>query len=133
LNKKILIIGGVLNLFVAIFHAMFWKLYGWPENLLCLNHDDQARMQVLVILLTLVFAFFAYASLAHNKTMLSNSLGRGIAWFIIVFYFIRIVSQFIFWDILLIKSIAMIAFWIVVILIYLVPLISSRNIPKNDF
>ncbi len=76
--------------------------------------------------------FFAYVSLAHNKEMVSTTLGRGIGWFIIVFYSIRIVSQAIFWDVRLMKSIAIIAFSIVLIGIYLMALIRQRNIPKNS-
>jgi len=126
-NKKLLITGGVLNLFGFIFHAMFWKLYGWPENLLCLSHDDQARIQVLDIQLMLVFALFAYASLFHHKAMLSTSLGRGIAWVIVIFYFIRIINQLVFWDLFLVKSIAIMFACLLLVMIYLVPLISSRN------
>lgn len=132
MNKNLLIIGGILNLFVSIFHAMFWKLYGWPENLSCLSFDDQARMQVLDILLMLVFAFFAYISLFHYKAMLSSSLGRGISKFIILFYFVRIITQLIFWEALLVKSIVIMILCLLLILIYLVPLISSRNLLKNS-
>jgi hypothetical protein len=72
MNMKLLCLGGILNIVICAFHAMFWKLYGWPENLLCLVPDDQARMQVLDILLILVFAFFAFSSLFHRKAMLST-------------------------------------------------------------
>ena len=127
MNKNLLIIGGVLNLFGFIFHAMFWKLYGWPENLLCLSHDDQARMQVLDIHLMLVFALFAYASLFHYKAMLSTALGRGVAWSIVLFYFIRIINQLVFWDAFLVRSIAIMVACLLLVVIYLVPLISSRD------
>jgi hypothetical protein len=133
MNKNLLIIGGILNLFASIFHAMFWKLYGWPENLLCLSHDDQARIQVLTILLMLVFAFFAYVSLFHRKAMLSTSLGRRIAWFIVIFYFVRMVNQLVFWDAFLAKSILIMAGCIILILIYIIPLISSRIIQNDKF
>lgn len=131
MNKYLVISGGVLNLVVCFFHAMFWKLYGWPKNLLCLHPDDQARMQVLVILLIMVFAFFSFTSLFHHKAMLSTSIGRGIAWFIIAFYFIRIINQLIFWDAFLPKSIVIMISCIIFILIYLIPLLSSNKILKT--
>lgn len=127
MNMKLLCLGGILNIAICAFHAMFWKLYGWPENLLCLVPDDQSRMQVLDILLILVFAFFAFSSLFHRKAMLSTSLGRTLIWFIIVFYFVRIVSQIIFWNILIPKSIVIIIGCALLILIYLAPAISSQN------
>lgn len=127
MNMKLLFLGGILNFAICVFHAMFWKLYGWPENLLCLAPDDQARMQVLDILLILVFAFFAFSSLFHRKAMLSTSLGRTLIWFIIIFYFVRIVSQIIFWNILMLKSIVIMVGCVLLILIYVVSLISSKN------
>ena len=127
MNKRMLFFGGILNLAICVFHVMFWKLYNWPDNLLCLMPDDQARMQVLDILLILVFLFFAFVSLFYCKTMLSSSIGRLLAWFIVIFYFVRIVSQIVFWDVLIIKSIVIIIGCIFLILIYLVPIISSKN------
>jgi hypothetical protein len=127
MKMKLLFGGGILNFVICVFHAMFWKLYSWPENLLCLAPDDQARMQVLDILLILVFAFFAFVSLFHRNAMLFTSLGRKIIWFIIIFYFVRIVNQIIFWNILLPKSIVIIVTCILLILFYLVPLISSKS------
>lgn len=127
MNIKLLYLGGILNFAICVFHTMFWKLYGWPENLLCLVPDDQARMQVLDILLIPVFAFFAFTSLFQSKAMLSTSLGRTLIWFIVIFYFVRIVSQIIFWNLLMPKSIVIIVGCGLIIVVYLVSLFSYRN------
>lgn len=128
MNKNLLIFGGVLNSLKCIFHVMFWKLYGWPGTLMCLGYDDIARMQVLTVQWTMVYALFAYASFFHHKSMLSSSLGRGLAWFIILSNVARITNQLVFWDAFWSKSIVIISICFLMILSYLVPLISTRNV-----
>lgn len=127
MNKILLAMGGIQNILALIFHLLFWKLFGWPEDLLCLNHDNRSGMQVLDIQLMFIFAFFAYVSLMHPKELLETVLGRIICWFIIIFYFARIINQHIFWDPLMPRSIVLVSGCILTIGLYLIPLIGSRK------
>jgi hypothetical protein len=127
MHKNLLIIGGIWNIFGFVFHAMFWKLFDWPESLLCLSHDNRAGMQVIEIQLMLVFLFFAYISLFHTSTMLNNSIGRGLAWFIVIFNLVRLINQFLFWNPLLPQSITIVILCLISMSIYIIPLILSKN------
>ena len=98
MNKILILIGGIQQILGLIFHMLFWKLFRWPEDLLCLSYDNRAGMQVLDLQLMLIFAFFAYVSFFKSNELLTTSIGRMIGWFIIIFYFARVINQFLFWD-----------------------------------
>ncbi len=96
--KTLLLIGGFLNAFNALFHIMFWKMFNWKESLQSLDFLQRAVMQVLNIHLILVFGLFAYLSVFKRGEMTSTGTGRIILLFIAGFYLIRAVNQFIFFD-----------------------------------
>ncbi len=93
-----LITGGILNGLLAVFHMMFWKMFNWKESLQSLDNLQRAVMQVLNIHLILAFILFAYLSLFKIEDMISTGAGRIIMLFIAVFYLIRVINQFIFFD-----------------------------------
>lgn len=96
--KAMLITGGILNGLLAVFHMMFWKMFNWKESLQSLDNLQRAVMQVLNIHLILAFILFAYLSLFKIEDMISTGAGRIIMLFIAVFYLIRVINQFIFFD-----------------------------------
>jgi hypothetical protein len=96
--KSLLITGGLLNAFLAIFHMMFWKMFNWKESLQSLDSLQRAIVQVLNIHLILAIVLFAYLSLFKIEELVSTGIGKTILLFIAVFYFIRIINQFIFFD-----------------------------------
>jgi hypothetical protein len=96
--KSLLITDGLLNAFLAIFHMMFWKMFNWKESLQSLDSLQRAIVQVLNIHLILAIVLFAYLSLFKIEELVSTGIGKTILLFIAVFYFIRIINQFIFFD-----------------------------------
>jgi hypothetical protein len=50
------------NTALAIFHALFWRLFGWPGTLGPSGRRNAAITQTLNVMLTYVFAAFAAAS-----------------------------------------------------------------------
>jgi hypothetical protein len=96
--KSLLITGGLLNVFLAVFHMMFWKIFNWKESLQSLDSLQRAIMQVLNIHLILAMVLFAYLSLFKIEELVSTGIGQTFLLFIAVFYFIRIINQFIFFD-----------------------------------
>lgn len=131
MNKTLIFIGGIQNILGLIFHLLFWKLFGWPEGLLCLSHDNRAGMQVLDIQLMFLFAFFAYVSFRHTDDLLTTPLGRVICRFIIIFYFARIINQFVFWDPLMPRSIVLISGCLLTMVLYSVPMIVAKKAMPN--
>ncbi|MBU2515771.1 hypothetical protein KJ966_31010 [bacterium] len=97
--KLLLRIGGILNLFLAIFHFMFWKLFDWPNSLSCLAETQQAIMQVLNIHLGLVVAFFGYVSLFFPDDLLNSKIGKQLLLLISFFYLVRVINEGVFFGI----------------------------------
>lgn len=127
MNEKLLVSGGVINLLVGVFHAFFWKRFNWPESLSCLNDDLQAVMQVLNIHLILAFALVAVTSILHHKEMLSTAIGRSVTGMIVMIYCVRFISEVVFWDISTAKSIGIMIISSLIVLLYLIPLITTRG------
>lgn len=126
MSKHLIVIGGIQNILVLVFHLLFWELFRWPEDLSCLSHDNRAGMQVLDIQL-MFLAFFAYVSLVYSKELMTTVLGRIICWFIVIFYFARILNQFVFWDPLMARSVVLVSGCLLTICLYLIPLMVSRK------
>lgn len=125
MNKNLLIIGGVLNFLLAIFHFSFWKIFNWPESLLSLSPLNLGIMQVLNIHLGFVVLVFAYVSIFCHRELLSTKLGKTIVVSIIIFYILRAINQLIFWDIILPGSVLVSLFLVLVAGIYTKSLLSS--------
>ena len=127
--KKLIIIGGVLNGVLALFHLMFWKLFDWPESLVTLSPDNQAIMQVLAIHGTYIIALFTVLSLCFAQDLLTTRLGRVITLSISLFYYIRCFNEVIFWNITEPSSIIIFLFCLAIALLYTIPL---RMHPIDD-
>ncbi|MDR2188554.1 MAG: hypothetical protein LBE62_10970 [Azonexus sp.] len=94
--KTWVLIGGIFNLAFAIFHLLFWRIFGWKNELARLSFINRAIVQVLNLCLTFVFIIFSYLSLARSEELLSTALGRSILVLIAVFWLLRAVYQAVF-------------------------------------
>ena len=85
-----IIIGGIYNLGLVIFHLLFWKIFNWKKGLRLLNSVDRNTTQVLNIFLTLVFFIFGYISIFHSSELISTKLGITLLGFFSFFWFLVI-------------------------------------------
>jgi hypothetical protein len=92
-GEIILIVGGVFNAAFAVFHAFFWKLFGWKEDLAKLTSLNRAVMQILNLCLTFVFVIFACISFIHAAELQTTGLGRSLLLLMAVFWYLRAVEQ----------------------------------------
>jgi hypothetical protein len=92
-----LIIGGILNALLVIFHCLFWKLFDWPGELALLSAENRAIMQVLNIGVIFGLAVFAIISIYFRHDMLNTRIGRFVTGAIAGFYILRAVCQLMFW------------------------------------
>ncbi|RPH95648.1 hypothetical protein EHM69_03710 [candidate division KSB1 bacterium] len=93
----LLIIGGILNALLVVFHIMFWKIFDWPNGLASLSADNRAIIQVLNIGVIFGLAVFAVLSIVFRREMLDTRLGRFVTAAIAGFYILRAVCQLMFW------------------------------------
>lgn len=96
-TKRLIQIGGVINLLFVAFHLSFWKLFDWGQSLALLSPDDRAVMQVLNIHTAYVLAVFSVLSLAFPNEMSTTKLGRSVGLAIAGFWILRAVNQAAFW------------------------------------
>ncbi len=94
--ETLLIIGGVFNLAFAVFHLLFWRIFGWNKELAKLSFINRAIVQVLNLCLTFVFVIFAYVSFLHPRELLAPGLGRSLVALIAAFWLLRAIEQMVF-------------------------------------
>ncbi len=86
MKRVLLIVGGVIQVLITALHVtMFFGLRAAtqvPENLKPLLYIFNAAVTTLVV-------FVAYVSLFRRSELLSTPLGRGLCWFVAVFYLQR--------------------------------------------
>jgi hypothetical protein len=116
-----LIIGGILNALLAIFHLLFWKIFNWPGDLISLSPDNRAIIQTLNINCSYGLVLFAIVSIFYRHELLESRLGRLITGAIAGFYVLRAAAQLIFFGRDPV-SIAMFISLLVIALMYDIPL-----------
>jgi hypothetical protein len=121
LAKRLIKIGGVINLLFVVFHLSFWKLFDWPQGLASLSADNRALMQVFDIHTAYVVAVFGVLSLAFAKEISTTKLGRAVGIAIAAFWILRAVNQVTFWRISAPESWVIIAVCLAVAALYLIP------------
>jgi len=127
MNKILLIIGGIINVMMVLFHLSFWKIFNWSESLKCLNFMDRGIIQVLNVHVAFAVLVFAVVSIFYYKELISTKLGKIMLISISVYYFLRAANQLIFFDITELSSIIIFIGCIIIGAIYLVPLFTSNE------
>lgn len=95
--RILILIGGLINALLVVFHMMFWKLFDWSGQLALLSEENRAIIQVLNIGVIFGLAVFAILSIAFRDDLLETKLGRFITGAIAGFYLLRAVCQLVFW------------------------------------
>lgn len=117
--KRLVQIGGVINLVFVVFHLSFWKLFNWQQGLVSLSPDDRAIMQVLNLHTAYVLTVFSILSLAFPNEMSTTKLGQIFSKAIAGFWILRAVNQAVFWDLSFAGSWMIIAVCLIVAALYL--------------
>lgn len=94
--EALVVAGGAFNLAFAVFHVLFWRIFGWKEELRKLSFVNRAIVQVLNLCLTFAFVIFAYVSLAHSHDLVSTGLGRSLLALVAMFWLLRAIEQVLF-------------------------------------
>jgi len=122
-NDTILILGGIYNLLIAIFHLSFWRIFNWHQDLKSLRYVNRAVMQILNLSLTFVFFIFAYISFTYTYELLITRLGHSIIASISVFWFLRAFMQVAFFGMKNKVSVLIFIIFLIGGIIYLYPML----------
>lgn len=120
-TKRLLQIGGIINLLFVAFHLSFWKLFNWGQTLASLSPDDRAIMQVLNIHTAYALAIFALVSLVFSSELGTTKLGRVISLSIAGFWILHAVNQAVFWGLSLAGSWIALIVCLAIATLYLIP------------
>ena len=120
--ETLIVIGGLYNLALAVFHLLFWKLFNWKQDLATLTPSNRAVVQILNLCLTFVFLVFAYISFLHANELLHSKLGRSLLALIAIFWFLRAIEQIIFFGLRRKASIAFLILFLIGTGLYSIPL-----------
>lgn len=121
----ILIVGGIYNILLAIFHIMFWRLgkFNWKEELPKMSSTNMAVIQLLNIAVIVFFFLVAYISIFNTQELLSSGLGKTVLSGTALFWLIRLCGEFI-----LKKGMpsnpAFVIIFVIGVLLYLIPALS---------
>lgn len=121
MKETLIIAGGIYTVALIIFHALFWRIFNWPETLMPLNYVNKAVIQVLNISITFIFFIFAYISFAHTQELLNTDLGRTLLVLISVLWLFRAVQQLVFFKLKHKASVALAFYFLLGAVLYGVP------------
>jgi hypothetical protein len=90
-----LLAAGLIDLAFALFHAAFWRLFGWPERLAPSGSLNSAITQTLNLMLSFVFV-------AYGAALVWQAGQPGTPWLLPVagglFWLLRLALQFLLFD-----------------------------------
>lgn len=91
----LLLAAGLLDLGFALFHAAFWRLFGWPGRLAPSGGLNSAITQTLNVMLSFVFVVYGAA-------LISQAGDPEASWLLPVagglFWLLRLALQFLWFD-----------------------------------
>ena len=120
--------GGFYHIGLIAFHLMFWRIFNWNTALESLSFVNKAVMQVLNLSLTIVFAIFAYISLAYTRELVNTSLGQALVVMIAMFWLARSIQQIVFFKLAHRASWAFLLIFLTGSLLYAIPALYSIQI-----
>jgi hypothetical protein len=121
MKEALIITGGIYTVALIIFHALFWRIFNWPETLMPLNYVNKATIQVLNISITFIFFIFAYISFAHTKELLNTELGRTLLVLISGLWLFRAAQQVVFYKLENKASVAFAFYFLLGAVLYGIP------------
>jgi len=94
--KTIILLGGLYNFGLAIFHLFFWKIFNWGSDLKKLSFANRAIMQILNVQVIVYFVFTGVVCFVFPTELLHTKLGTYFLGGTSLFWFVRTIQQFIF-------------------------------------
>lgn len=126
-NTVLLRISGAICLFFMLSHCFFPYTFHWKENLACLYTSDRAIFLTYHYILILTFGFMAFLLLIQPRTILNSPLRYSIFGFFILFYFIRIITEFTLFGYSVPQSPVIILLCIIPVILWLIALLNKNN------
>ena len=86
--------GGILTLFMAVFHTRFYVIFKWKEEFEKISSLNQRVFYTIHLFLTLIFIFIGILSLVYAKELSQcTGIAFGFNILIAIFWLIRTIWQ----------------------------------------
>jgi hypothetical protein len=108
-------------------HCIFPYAFHWKENLACLYGSDRAIFLTYHYIIILIIGFMAYMLLIQPRTLLNSPLRYAILGFFILFYIIRIITEFTLFGYTMPQSPVIIILCIIPVILWLVTLFNKNT------
>ncbi len=96
LVKNLVYFAGIYSIGFAIFHAFFWRLFGWKNTLQKTTYLNRGILQIANCQLIYFFLFVAVICIGYPDELLNTLLGRAFLTGISLFWLSRTVVQIIY-------------------------------------
>lgn len=94
--ETIILLCGLYNIGLAIFHISFWKLFNWGSDLKKLSFANMAIMQILNVQIITYFIFTGVVCFVFPTELLNTKFGTYFLGGTSLFWLIRTIQQFTF-------------------------------------
>lgn len=94
--KYIIYLCGIYALGFAVFHAFFWKLFDWKNDLKKITIANRAIIQIANLRLIYIFLGIAAFCFTFPKELLATKLGNAFLLGIAIFWMGRTIEQYVF-------------------------------------
>ena len=96
MKNKLIIIGGISLILLALFHLSFWHLFNWQEELLKLSAENSSIMQLSTIGFVCLFLCLGIILILYHVEIGNTRLGRSLLLTLSFFFLVRCIFEFIF-------------------------------------
>jgi hypothetical protein len=87
-------IAGFLSLLFLVFHALFHRMFDWPNSLSCLDVNNRAILLTYHYISILIFSFMSVISLFQVSELLKSKVKYSVLGMFSLFFLIRIITEF---------------------------------------
>jgi len=95
-NKLLVTTGGLLLVILGAFHATFWKLYDWDNELINLSQDNESLVQMMNICTICYLLLVGFILLICRSDIMDSRVGRLLMLSLSVFFAVRFILEFFF-------------------------------------
>lgn len=117
MKGKLIIVGGIIFIIMGLFHLAFYFLFDWKNQLNNLSQINSNILQMLNYGTALVLFSLGFILIRFRDDIKNSKLGKALLIFASLFYFTRLVMEFVFPG----SSLFLGAILLIFSLIYLIP------------
>lgn len=130
--QRALVVGGILNLLLAVFHMLFPWIFAWGEDFRAVSHVNRAILYTFQSVMVFVLVAFAYLSIVHRTNLVTTRLGRSVLFLIGPVWLIRGVAEVVFFRLGADGAVWRLALFLFLAAIYLLPALLRRHRAPMD-